>query len=452
MPLRDRFIIWNDRERHEVEFASKQALSPASIDLLDELRRLFRRSVRRHTEVTLVLPRSGYAFKKLAVPRLPDGELQSVIRNHIELGLQFTAGEAYYFAYVPIENDSIVSGDQQEVAIYYSLESSVQPWIQSLDRSGLKLARIIAQSQWIAASTAKHPSNEKQLVLFSTRFETECVVVSRGTAGSSILLERAENGAFNREEFEFELLHYRDRWLQSLDVRQIRIEGEYRSEILDLVVEHFPGLPCESQGVSIDELAIEPIYRRSSGSHLLAGFVSSRVPEADVITGGRRRFRWFAASILILLLPLLALDLQNRYVARQKTELQALLAKNDDLLSKSEEVREKYLAVEQKMPQRRDWLADLDAICRAIQEENDIFLGPLSGEFIGDNSEAVVHVTGIAENSQIVSDLLIRYGDDRENRKVSPLALGPQVSDGKEVVRFEIELTRDAAGNQGRKE
>ena len=95
--------------------------------------------------------------------------------------------------------------------------------------------------------------------------------------------------------------------------------------------------------------------------------------------------------------------------------------------------------------QRRDWLTDIDAVCRALENDDAVRLVSLQGELGMETGAAEIFVSGLASDSSSMPRLLTRCAEDTANVDVFPLGLRPQRSQGLEGVQFELRVSRQAA-------
>jgi Tfp pilus assembly protein PilN len=149
-----------------------------------------------------------------------------------------------------------------------------------------------------------------------------------------------------------------------------------------------------------------------------------------------------AASILVLLTGLLIYDrLVHRYDDAIET-LTTEVASNEQLLERGQSMQDVYQHLAERRNLQRDWLADLDAICRELEQEDAVRLTTIRGETALDQRPAVLRFSGVAPDSTTVTRMIERYASDANNIDVTPLGLRPYLNDGISGVQFDLQLKR----------
>lgn len=409
-----------------------------------------RRSLgQRFTRAVLVLPRFAYALKYFTLPNCHPSELREALENQIELNSMFSADEVKFDSFC-FEPDEPTVASNSTHGLYIVPKSAVAVWKKALQAANWELVAMTTQTQVAVESTQSFRRGNRCLIVVANMSGVELILCQDDSARTSRFVESGTNEPcdMHRVLFEINRLPGREAEQKAAVYTDVLVVGSLAEEVARQLIAAKPELAkivrCQSHIPAADN----PISSTAVSPFTKINLLRETLVTSPETLRKRRRIRLMAASILVLLTGLLIYD---RVVRRYDDAIETLtteIASNEQLLARGQSLEDVYLHLAERQNQQRDWLADLDAICRELEQEDAVRLTTIRGETALDQRAAVLRFSGVAPDSTTVTRMIERYASDAGNVDVTPLGLRPYLNEGISGVQFDLQLKRSQARSQ----
>ena len=385
--------------------------------------------------VRLVLPRHQYVIKCWSLPETQPEFRDEVVRHQLDVRLT-TGVEGMYWDY-QLEPATDDDPKLQSVVAYAAPSQAVDDWQTLLAQAGLATSRVTVQTDE-ALSVVTGNADGDLLVIVDTGDSVEIICMRCGVPLACGCCEKSSASKWSEEML-------REEWTRLSAV----IPADYAPR-RGVILEHASSELVEwvKNTFVLDELFIpnDETPRRSVGPRTLDLLRQSRLPTVAV-ERRRRRIRYAAAGLLLLLGIAWAVDLQLRELDDEIAQLTQEVDANARLLQAGERMAKTETYLSNAWQGRRDWTALLDAVSRPLNDEADVRLTSMHGERCRDDLGTEIRIAGAATQGAAVPRLMDSYSDADIPFSVSPLGMRPIRNAEVDGVQFEIRLTSpDADG------
>jgi len=436
----------DDCPRHAVA-TDREGVDPEA--LLAGLPPLLRGSRRRPREAALVLPRFEYAFKLFPLPLCDRDKLTDVVRNQVALNCHFGGEEACFDYQAWPESLSAAQeagAARRTYAVTAARTSTIDYWRRALEAIDFKLTTVTTQTQVAAEAFGSDADDRDVLIVLADGDGVETLVARRQTTLATSFHEWSPEEAQDANIRDKALRRCVGALPSGLVVREIVVSGLHAVEIAEALQLRFVGAPCrlipvphaaESEGVN----AWLPLDGLPTSVNLLQHMA---VEDPGVAIRRRRRIV-AAAGLLAVLGGAWQADARLRALDEQIARAAEEIGSTEPALARAETVGADFALMQAAVDKDRDWMADIDRICRTCEPHDAVALASLRAEVEEATRRAQFRVSGTAPDTALVTELMSELANDPTNAQVPPLGLRPLATAAEDSVEFQIRIVREPA-------